>query len=235
MGKMMTAHESPTLTFAALDAKIDATPQHPAVSAAMSKTARWAWVVGIIATALGLLLAKLLPSDDTSTVMIVATFLVIELVALGVAVASQLPRAWPTFTSERWEAADELDFSLSHHQKLIQWLQGHPRGQLETLSNYAGYRHERMRERLPLLTGGIEKLGALPIFIALYIQFKDAHWPPHPSWLEIALILGLIFGYWASLLQINVRFRLQMYDVLLKKALSETRAVPDRDSDESTH
>lgn len=77
----------------------------------------------------------------------------------------------------------------------------------------------------------IEKIGALPIFIALYIQFKDAHWPPHPSWLEIVLIFALMFGYWVSLLQINVRFRLQMYDMLLKKA--KTIDSWDRCSDEN--
>jgi hypothetical protein len=47
--------------------------------------------------------------------------------------------------------------------------------------------------------------------------------------LEIFLIFALVLGYWTSLLQINVRFRLQTYDMLLKKALTGTR----RDSGES--
>jgi hypothetical protein len=71
-----------------------------------------------------------------------------------------------------------------------------------------------------MLTGSIEKLGALPLFIALYIQFKDLHWPPHPSWGEILLMFVLVFVYCACWLQINVRLRLQLYDILLKKALA---------------
>lgn len=222
-----------TLTFMAIDAKIEAVPPHPSVSTVTPKKARWGFAIGFIAAALGLLAAKLLPSNHISTVIIATVFLVVELVALGLAMAAQLPRTWPTFSSERREAAEELDFDLPFHQELIHWLQGHPRDQLETLSNYASYRLERMRERLPMLTGGVEKLGALPIFIALYIQFKDAHWPPHPSWLEIVLIFALVLAYWACLLQINVRFRLQTYDRLLKKALAETAEARGSCSGES--
>ena len=63
-----------------------------------------------------------------------------------------------------------------------------------------------------MLTGSIEKLGALPIVIALYLQFKDFQWPPHASWLEIFLIFALVFGYWLSVTQISVRLRLQLYE-----------------------
>ena len=71
-----------------------------------------------------------------------------------------------------------------------------------------------------MLTGSIEKLGALPVVIALYLQFKDMHWPPHPSWVEIFLIFVLAFGYWLSMTQISVRLRLQLYETLLGKALT---------------
>lgn len=74
-------------------------------------------------------------------------------------------------------------------------------------------------EKLPMLTGNIEKLGALPVVIALCLQFKDTHWPPHPSWLQIGLISALVFGYWLSVLQIGIRLRLQLYEMSLSKAL----------------
>ncbi|WP_158883742.1 hypothetical protein [Rhodanobacter sp. L36] len=210
--------ESP-LTFAALEAKINAMQQHPYASTDMPKRARWGLAIGFIAAVLCLLAGKFLPASHLSTAIIAGTCLVVELVGLAIGLAAQLPRSWPTFVSERREAAEELDFDLPHHQDLIRWLQGHPRERLEKLSDYASYRLERSRERLPMLTGGIEKLGALPVFIALFIQFKDAQWPPHPSWLEIVLVFALVLSYWMSLLQINVRFRLQSYDMLLKKAL----------------
>jgi hypothetical protein len=77
-----------------------------------------------------------------------------------------------------------------------------------------------MKEKLPMLTGSIEKLGALPVVIALCLQFKDTSWPPHPSWVEIFLIFVLAFGYWLSVTQISVRLRLQLYETLLGKALT---------------
>jgi hypothetical protein len=215
--------ESPKLTFAALDARIEAMPEHPSASTVMPKKARRCFAIGFFATAAGLIAAKIMPSDHPSTVIVTLACLIVEVIGLGLGAASLLPRTWPTFTSERREAAEELDFHLPHHHELINWMRSHPRDQLETLSTYIDYRQQRMRERLPMLTGGIEKLGALPILVALYIQFKDAHWPPHPSWLEIFLIFALAFGYWVSLLQISVRFRLQTYDMLLKKALTGKR------------
>lgn len=209
------------LTFAALEAKLEGLPQHPNASTDMPRRSRWGFAIGFASGALGLLAGNLLPSNHLSTALIAGTFLVIELIAVGVSIAAQLPQSWPTFAGERREAAEELDFDLPHHQDLIRWIQDHPRDQVQQLSDYASYRLERLRERMPLLTGGIEKLGALPVFIALYIQFKDAHWPPHPSWIEIILMLALVLGYWMSLLQINVRFRMQTYEALLKKALRQ--------------
>jgi hypothetical protein len=111
-------------------------------------------------------------------------------------------------------------FDLPHHLALVEWLRTFPLDQRETLSKFISYRHERMKERLPMLTGSIEKLGILPIVIALYLQFKDMHWPPHPSWVEIFLIFVLVFGYWLSLTQISVRLRLQLYETLIGKALT---------------
>ena len=64
----------------------------------------------------------------------------------------------------------------------------------------------------------MEKLGALPVVAALYLQFKDLHWPPHPTWLELILGITLVALYWASLLLVSVRLRAQLFVVLLTEA-----------------
>jgi len=46
------------------------------------------------------------------------------------------------------------------------------------------------------------------------------HWPPQPSWSEVILFGALMFAYWLTLLQVGARLRLELYDVLLKKALT---------------
>lgn len=212
--------EQPELTFAALDAYIEQLPMHPSYSTATPRGAKWGFAMGALGAALSLFCIKVLPPNQLYTAVLAGLFLVVEIAGVVIAGISQLPKTWPTFSSSRREFADELDFDLPHHRNLVQWLQGFPRDRLEKLSEFVAYRHERMQEKLPMLTGNIEKLGALPVFIALYIQFKDMHWPPHPSWAEISLMLALVFIYWLSVLQISVRLRLQSYDVLLKKALA---------------
>lgn len=119
--------ESP-LTFAALDAKLEEMAQHSPASIDMPKKARWGFVTGFSAATIGLLAAKLLPSNHISTVIISATSLVVELVGLSIGFAAQLPRSWPTFAGERREAADELDSDMPRHRELILWIQGQPNG-----------------------------------------------------------------------------------------------------------
>jgi hypothetical protein len=212
--------ESPKLTFAALDARIEALPASPSDTAAFPKKARW----GLFATAagalFGLLSIKLLPSNAIYTLVLAYTGLAVEIAGAVIAAISQIPKRWPTFANERRDFAEQLDFDLPHHLALVEWLRTFPLDQRETLGKFISYRHERMKERLPMLTGSIEKLGILPIVIALYLQFKGMHWPPHPSWVEIFLIVVLVFGYWLSVTQISVRMRLQLYEMLLSKALT---------------
>jgi hypothetical protein len=212
--------ESPKLTFAALDAKIEELPAFPLDTAAFPKKAKWGLFAAAAGALFGLLSVKLLPGNAIYTLVLAYTGLAVEIAGAVIAAISQIPKRWPTFANERRDFAEQLDFDLPHHLALVEWLRTFPFDQRETLSKFISYRHERMKERLPLLTGSIEKLGILPIVIALYLQFKDMHWPPHPSWVEIFLIFVLVFGYWLSLTQINVRLRLQLYETLIGKALT---------------
>jgi hypothetical protein len=220
---MATMHqdmESPKLTFAALNSRIDALPEYPPNQTIFPKKAQWGFAMGAIGGLFALLCVKLLPGNAIYTAVLVAIGVAVETAGVILAAISKIPKKWPTFANERRDFAEELDFDLPHHLALVEWLRTFPLDQRETLGEFVSYRHERMKEKLPMLTGSIEKLGALPIVIALYLQFKDMHWPPHPSWLEIFLIFVLAFGYWLSVTQISVRLRLQLYETLLRKALT---------------
>ncbi|SHL63299.1 hypothetical protein [Rhodanobacter sp. OK091] len=212
--------ESPKLTFAALDARIEALPESPSDTAVFPKKAKWGLVAAAAGALFGLLSVKLLPSNAMYTLVLAYAGLAVEIAGAAIMAISQIPKKWPTFANERRDFAKQLDFDLPHHLALVEWLQTFPLDQRERLSEFVSYRHERMKERLPMLTGSIEKLGALPIVIALYLQFKDMHWPPHPSWVEIFLIFVLALGYWLSVMQISIRLRLQLYETLLSKALT---------------
>lgn len=212
--------EPPKLTFAALNARIETLPIFPSDDAIFPKKAKWGFCVAAAGALFALLCVKLLPSNAAYTAVLAYAGVAVEFAGVIVAAASQIPKKWPTFANERRNFAAQLDFDLPHHLALIKWLRTFPLDQREALSEFVSYRHERMKEKLPMLTGGIEKLGALPIVIALYLQFKDVRWPPHPSWVEIFLIFVLVFGYWLSVTQISVRLRLQLYEKLLSKALT---------------
>lgn len=214
------AAESPQLTFAALNARIDALPQFPESSTILPKKAEWGFAAAVAGALLALLSIKLLPNNAIYTAILATLGMAAEIVGIVVAALSQVPKQWPTFARERREFTEQLDFDLPHHLALVEWLRTFPLDQRKKLSEFIAYRHTRMKEKLPMLIGSIEKLGALPIVIALYLQFKDTRWPPHPSWLEIALIFALVFGYWLSVLQISVRLRLQLYETLLGKSLT---------------
>lgn len=212
--------QSPQLTFAVLNARIDALPKFPEDSTILPKKAKWGFVAAIAGALFALFSIKLLPNNATYTAILGSMGVVVEIAGVVVAALSQVPKQWPTFANERREFAAELDFDLPNHLELVDWLRTFPLDQREKLNEFISYRHARMKEKLPMLTGNIEKLGALPVVIALYLQFKDMHWPPHPSWLEIGLIFVLVLGYWLSMLQISVRLRLQLYEMLLSKALT---------------
>ncbi len=210
--------ESSALTFAALEKQIVGLPEHPSYRIAPNRRAGWGNSIGMVSGLLALTIGKTMP-DARWVAVTMIVLLVIELAAFILAWTAQLPSFNLKPSSERREFAEILDFDMQHHEKLIGWLQDFPRERLQAMSVFASYRVERLRNKLPLLTGGLDKLGALPILAALVIQFKDMHWPPQPSWIEVVLYAVLMLVYWLSMLQIGLRFRLELYDTLLKKAL----------------
>lgn len=212
--------ESQQLRFGTLERRIEDVPEHPSYRISPSRRARWGNGIGMVAGLFGLVLGKALPTSRTA-VIAAAVLLLVELVAFGVAWTAELPTLNLRPSRERREYAETLDHDMPHHLELITWLQTFPRARLEAMSAFAAHRLDRFRNKLPLWTGSMEKLGFLPLATALFLQFKDMHWPLHPNWLEIVLIGALMLLYWATLLQLGLRFRLELYDALLKKALTE--------------
>lgn len=207
------------LTFGVLEKRIEDIPEPPSYRISPNRRARWGNGIGIVAGLLGLVIAKALPSNRAALIA-AAGLIVVEVVAFVVAWTAELSTLNLRPSSERREYAEALDYDLPHHLDLIEWLRTFPRERLEAMSAFASHRLERLRSKLPLLTGSMEKLGFLPLATALFLQFKDMHWPPQVNWAEIILIGALMLVYWSSILQLALRFRLELYDTLLKKALA---------------
>ncbi|MEW9623563.1 hypothetical protein [Rhodanobacter geophilus] len=111
--------EPPKLTFAALNAKIDALPKFPEDSTILPKQAKWRCVVAIAGALSALPGIKLLSGNAICTAIIGSTGVAAEIAGVVVAVPSGMPGKWPTFASERRGFAAELDFDLTHHLALV--------------------------------------------------------------------------------------------------------------------
>ena len=212
--------EPQQLTFGALEQRIEAIPEHPSHRMPSNRRARWGNGIGMLAGLSGLILSKMLPPSPTLMIAAIV-LLLIEIAAFVVAWAGELPVFNLRPSRERVEYAETLDHDLPHHLELVDWMRGFPRERLQTMSAFASHRLDRFRSKLPLLTGSMEKLGFLPLATALFLQFKDLRWPVQLSWPEIVLIGALMFVYWLSMLQVGVRWRLELYDTLLKSALAD--------------
>ncbi|MFB8922685.1 hypothetical protein QSH46_004655 [Xanthomonas arboricola pv. juglandis] len=84
-------------------------------------------------------------------------------------------------------------------------------------------RRTNMHDRLGLFTGGMEKLGFMPVLLALYLQLKDWRFGDWTVLSKITPIQGvlaftLLFAFAMSWHLIRLRIRVQSYEQLLAEA-----------------
>ncbi|RDY66904.1 hypothetical protein DX912_11415 [Lysobacter soli] len=83
-----------------------------------------------------------------------------------------------------------------------------------------------MGERMGLLLGGIQRLGVLPLLIALYLQFRNWEWGDWAGAFDVNLLAGLLIWamlllYAAGWLLVGLRTRLDSYVGLLETSLRD--------------
>jgi len=208
------------LTFNALNERIDALPVHSSLRMAPTKRTLWGYIIGFSAAFFALVGAKVLPSNMT-TVIITATLLAVEVIGLALALIPPRPWKIPSFASEQRDYAEQLDHDFAQYEGLIAWLRTFPAEQLESMAGYVTDRLESLKSKQPLLTGAIDKLGVLPIVIALFLQFRSMHWPPDFTWPQIIFGFVLVWMYWSSLLLVSLQFRAQLFQTMLKRATEQ--------------
>jgi hypothetical protein len=220
---------SEQLTFGALEKRIEEIPLAPAYRVSPNRRTRWGNGIGMVAGLTGVVIGKTLPASLPALVAVIV-LVVIELVAFAVAWTADFPALNLRPSKERQEYAEALDHDLPHHLGLIAWLKAFPRERLEVMSAFAAHRLDRFQSKLPLLTGNMEKLGFLPLVAALFLQFRSMVAHAHADWAEIILIGALMLLYWLTMLQLGLRFRLELYDTLLKMALTDRHASESKKS-----
>lgn len=182
---------------------------------------RWSLIVGIAGAGLGMLLGSVLSGQ--AGVIAALSGLAVEVLGLGTSTCLQIRRDWRQFWDARREHAREIEEGYTRYQQLVQQVRAFPLEQRRRRLRYIRDRRTTMHERLGLFTGGMERLGVLPLLVALYLQFKDWRWGNWNAFANITLVQGalafwILVAYALSWYLVHLRARVQAYELLLAEA-----------------
>lgn len=182
---------------------------------------RWSLIVGIAGAGVGMLLGSVLPGK--AGVVAALSGLTLEVLGLGTGFLLQMHRDRHQFLEARLQHAREIEKGYTQYQQLVQQVRAFPLEQRRLRLRYIRDRRATMHERLGLFTGGMERLGVLPLIVALYLQFKDWRWGNWNAFASITLVQGLLafaifLAYALSWHLIHLRARVQAYELLLAEA-----------------
>jgi len=215
------------LTFEQLDAKVDEYIKETD-DAPPGSVERWTFALGLFSAGMASLIGTVV--DGWLGVRIVRIGLILELTFFAISMAAFFRRNWKVFRAAKRNYARDLDHDYGEYMRFLDWLRGYKEEDLSRKLRYIRDRKSSMTFRLGLLTGGIERLGVLPVFVALYFQFKDWEFGNWQAFGQINLIAGLLL--WALLLLylagwwlIRLRLRLDTYEVLLAEATRDVLVV----------
>ncbi|WP_447896842.1 hypothetical protein [Stenotrophomonas acidaminiphila] len=182
---------------------------------------RWSLIVGLAGAGLAMLLGSAL--SGKAGVAVTQLGLAVELLGLGTSMCLRIRREWRQFRDARREHAREIEEGYTQYQQLVQQLRAFPLEQRRRRLRYIRDRRTTMHERLGLFTGGMERLGILPLLVALYLQFKDWRWGNWNAFANITLVQGafafwILVAYALSWYLVHLRARVQAYELLLAEA-----------------
>jgi hypothetical protein len=182
---------------------------------------RCSLIVGLIGAGLGFLLGVLLKGD--AAFWTAATGLAIELAGLGLSLVLMIKREWHTFRHAKRTFARDLDSGFSEYQNYVAKLRSYPMMERSKRLRYIRDRRRVMQHRLGLFSGGVERLGILPLLVALYLQFRNWEWGDWGMLADVKLVQGLLI--WALVLTyvlgwhlVRLHARAESYELLLIEA-----------------
>jgi hypothetical protein len=182
---------------------------------------RWSLAIGLIGAGIGILSGALL---DGKTGSYLAVFgLVTELTGFLVSAALTVKREWPGFRRPYADHAELMEREFNQYQSIVAALRRFPLEQRRRREAFMRDRRTNMHDRLGLFTGSMEKLGFMPVLLALYLQLKDWRLGDWTVLSKITLIQGvlaftLLFAFAMSWHLIRLRIRVQSYEQLLAEA-----------------
>lgn len=219
---MHDATQAP-LTFALLDAQIEALPEGPVSTLRSPRWMRPWTFVGLVGLALGLLPSLLILWLEPRHWMLVLARggLLIALIGFAPGFFRNLWTSLHEIRRRREGLVQQFDHDVEQFCELADRLARYPRQTLEAQARYARLGHERLGSRLVMMVGGMERLGILPLLLAAIVVLRN--WNDltvAPTWLVVLAIMAAwmwIGGWWGA----EFRRRLQLYEFLLEEALRQ--------------
>lgn len=197
----------------------------------LRKLERWSLIAGIGGAGIGLLLGSTLPGVTGSLVLYGG--LIFEVAGFAVHATLIVKRDWRQFRHARTSHAEELEAGFQRQQEIVDLVRAFPFEQRKRRLRYVQNRRATMHERLGLFTGGIERLGVVPLLLALYLQFNDwrlGDWKAlnNITFVQALLALALMLAYAIFWHLIFLRTRVQAYELLLTEANSQDKDSNDQ-------
>ncbi|WAH65088.1 hypothetical protein [Xanthomonas hortorum] len=182
---------------------------------------RWSLAIGLIGAGVGILAGVLL--DGRTGVYLAAAGLAVELTGFLVYGVLSFKREWPSFRRPYADHADQIEREFHQYQSIVASLRRFPLEQRRRREAFIRDRRTNMHDRLGLFTGGMEKLGFMPVLLALYLQLKDWRFGDWAVLSKITLTQGvlafiLLFAFAMSWHLVRLRIRVQSYEQLLAEA-----------------
>ncbi len=183
---------------------------------------RWSFGIGLLAAGVGSLLAMLVGGPPG--LRIVQAALALECAGLWLSLCLMIKREWRMLRQAKRDFAEELDADYIKYRECVVWLCDYPDAEVARRLRYVRDRKSAMGYRLGLVTGGVERMGILPVLVALYLQFRDWEFGNWNALGQVNVVGGLLLWalllvYVASWYVIGLKGRLDAYDFLLSERL----------------
>jgi hypothetical protein len=209
------------LSYTELERRIRALPDGPAKILNMPGWLLIPNVVGTLGMVLGLLPSLLILFLEPRMWMAYMARAGVWMAFLGY--APGLMRSMYVVAVSMWHwrinQVAQLDHDLMQMRSLHTWLRRHPTEIVAEHLRFVQMVQMRLTAKLGFLAGGLDKLGVLPLLVALAIQLNVyADWSKVPQW-QVILGLFAAITYLAAFIGSLMRLRLQLYEAVLAEAL----------------
>ncbi|MBO9663402.1 hypothetical protein [Dokdonella sp.] len=211
----------PPLTFAVIEARIQAMPEGPV---SLLDTPRWAvvlYAIGVVAAFFGILPSLLMQFWEPRPWM--AWMARGGLVVMcGTCALPALQSMWALLTHMlrfKKSMIEQMDHDRVAVGALARWLARYPKPVLVDHLRFAQHAQARLQAKLGFLAGSLDKLGILPAAAAVVIALQNWNGARSiPAWLAIAgIFLALL--WLVGVLAADVRLRVHLFETLLGEAM----------------